>query len=573
MAEDGDEKLPVKVEILSITIDSQITPCLENTPVKTPNWEPGIDLKDGDGSKRPGVFEIFEKESGGPDVSEIVDKKYNKLLVKVRVMALGACKEAILIGELDGIIFSGKIEGTDSSGEIVDFFVFPRDEPTYFKRIWGDMNWILFCDNRRFTVKPPKTRLEIFWIYGYPGQMYKKGVWIEVLRRLDTECLGLQNKSWVIRRIVNYCHSGTGLRYDSYRCASNYGLIYNGGSFNLEAFLEKAHPFCNCFDQAGAIQTLLGALGINVTWKGMNPFGYLCETNLIGRGRCNNPWFLASDRSRPEMLPVNSTKRYGFVSHAFCMWKEGNFDIILDACVGPHYARDIKKSHLTGYKQAYIDISIDASTNLYPNKYFQHPGRLKDMEDLTGVTGIGDVTFSPAEEYFKCLTDKEKERIKEFKEDIKFNDIGKDIPPDEGVVFDWPDPWDWPGLGDTPWARKFKDLRNGIDSAVKEWAFIGVNEYIGIEICVANHIDAAKNRLIIPALSTTVPTIPFKKETQKLGHLSLCWKFPYYTAEEWWYLNVIFKIVTYNPSIDLTPFARWLQKEAEAHVKDKLSEY
>lgn len=101
----SDENTGLTVEILSITVDSQITACFKGKPVKLPNWEPGIDLIDGYGSKRPGVFEMAGKPS------------YKGLKVKVKVKGLSNKKIIKLTGKLAGLRFIALINSDNSTGK------------------------------------------------------------------------------------------------------------------------------------------------------------------------------------------------------------------------------------------------------------------------------------------------------------------------------------------------------------------------------------------------------------------------------------------------------------------------
>jgi hypothetical protein len=597
MPESVDTKFP-EIKIKAVTIDSPITVCRSQVLVIPPHWEPGIDLRDGDGSRRPGVLVIknhSEKIAPEPGMGE----NTGKLVVELEVTGppgLLDLNDAELIGELGGIIFTGpiRVDGGSPPGhhdqknkvkqkvETIKVEVVPREEPVSFKRIRGDMTWQVKCHENKIDIDKglEETRLEIFWIYGYPGKMFKRGVWVEVLRLLDVECFGLKNQGWIIQRIINYCHSGTGLRYDSYLSASYYGLIGSGGAFNLNAYLVKTYPFCNCFDQAGALQTLLGAMGIEVIWVFMDPYGYLRETNLVGRGRCNNPIFLG--RQLPELYPVNLPDRSGFGSHAFCIWEKEKFEIVLDACAGPHFGDNVKKSFISGFKQSYIEESIDGLTSLYnPENFLKRPGRLDDMDkDNEGVTDVHADTYSPFDVRLR-LSPREKDKIEEFAARIGYDQAGKGLLPDEGLVFPWPT-LDLRAVESKTgsWIKTLEDLRIGFDVSVRQWSFIGENESVNIEIYVGNNVETAKNRLTLLALSTTLPHVPHKKKPQaeQMGHLHMYWHTPYYRTECWWYYNVCINVYAFNSAIDLTSLNRsiWEQihdKKNIQDVKKNLEEY
>jgi hypothetical protein len=128
--------------------------------------------------------------------------------------------------------------------------------------------------------------------------------------------------------------------------------------------MERNNPLCNCYDQASAVQVLVGALGVQVAWCFLEPFGYIKPTNLVGVGLCNNPFFGTEERKK--MVPWDSPDRGGFGNHAFA--RTGGSKI-LDACGGPHTGSETSEQ--------YVDASIDAAPSLYGGAF--RPGRASDI--------------------------------------------------------------------------------------------------------------------------------------------------------------------------------------------------
>ena len=568
----------VSAKILSITIDSKITACLGDTPIKLPNWEQGTAQKDGPCSAKPGVFEI---DNGN---------NRNKLKVGLNVTGLTGETEGTLTGtfedpDIGEIIFEGTIEGGTDSTAVRVIDVFPREEPTYFKRIQGNMKWTFSFKNTQgwqVSTDLGETPVEIFWIYGYPGRMYKKGVWIEALRFLYRECYGLKKKEWIILRIVNYCHSGFGLRYNSYLSCPSYGVTYYGGVFDLKAYLARAYPFCNCFDQAGALQTLLGALGIQAHWVQMSPFGYLKNTSLVGRGLINNTDFLGIIRDTgdkitniSELIPRNDPNRGGFGQHAFCIWNDGKYDNVLDACVGPHVGIFYPQLYEEGHKQHYISESIDGMTDLYSQgNHFTTPGRLNYMNtNYAGVIGVHGVTAAPDMYTGNYNSEIQRKIINGLKSEIGFDEIDIDKFLGQGVVFDWKDfPFQLEEIKNNlpKGIRVFENLLCEEGTALREWSFNGLNEYLKIEIYVSNDIKPAKNRLLMFALSNTMTYTPVKKKKSHIGDgdkngwtapgdetqseihkTGFYWHSPYYKIEQWWFFNIYVSLEAYNMPIEM----------------------
>jgi hypothetical protein len=542
----SDENTDLTVEILSITALSQISANLDGKPVKLPNWEPGINIIDGYGSKRPGVLDIT---APGP---------YNSLEVRVKVKGLRDKETRKLSGKLADLTFNAFLTGDNSPGKIgkeMTVHAVPENIPDYFKQASGDMEWFLASEIEPFE----KTRLEIYWIYGYPGIMYKRGVWVEVLRLLTALCTGLTDKEKIIQQIVNYCHAWTPLQYDSKGAAARYAEAYWGGYFELKAFLEQAHLLCNCYDQAGALQTLIGALGIKLTWIYMEPFGFINRTSLIGRGATNNPVFLKN--LTPEIVAENDPNRTQFGAHSFCLReKEDKRQVILDACLGPILA-DVSP-------RQYLEIIIDTTTDLYEKKG-SSPGDIDDMYTCTGIVDIHayDCLVGACEK----LKDKDK-RIKEFKKKIDFESIGAGINADTGVCCNWENPLRCPELEGGKWKIKSRYFHPGCETAAKEWILVRGNEHLKIKVFVSNQgSEGAKNRLLTMAASTALSGIPFEKKTKPhaKGHLHVF----HHRIEIWVYYNVCFLVNGRNASIDLLPVISWLQEQAEQSVVEKLSDH
>lgn len=545
-ARNNDENTGLTVEILSITIDSNVTACLNGKPVTIPNWEQEIDVIDGNGSKRPGVFDMT------------APKRYRNLNLRLKVKGLKNKKKAILTGKLADLTFTTKITGdhtTEIAGKDVIAQAFSQKIPGHFKHALGEMDWFLDNDINPFQT----TRLEMYWIYGPPGIMYKKGVWVEVLRLLASICIRLTDKKKIIQRIVNYCHASTPLQYDSDGGFCGYAEAYWGGCFNLEAFLKQADPRCNCFDQAGALQTLAGALGIELTWINMRPFGFINRACLIGRGETNNPFFLENES--PEIVGRNDHKRSGFGEHSFCLWKKNNeSEVVLDSCLGPILA-DVPIGR-------YLKRNIDSKTNLY--KYRRsRPGTSQDIRKCSGIKDVHALNCTEVECKKFETKDKRKtedKRIKEFKKKINFDSIG--VKSGKNAIMDvhckWKNPLSCPELKNQGWKIKFQCLLSGSDTAAKEWILVRGNEHLKIKIFVSNQgINEAKKRLLTIAQSTAMPEIPFELKTEPaLGNLHVA----YHKIAIWCFHNVCFLVDGSNSSIALHPVTSWLQEQAEKSV-------
>ncbi len=560
------KKSEILAEIRSITVNSRIVPSLNGKPVKVPNWETGVDLKEEQYSKRPGVFEI-----GSPQYKE-------GITVEIIIKGMGPQDTGCLTGEVlcknkkKPITFSGPVKNCDTAQSVT---VLPQPEPESFSRVIGDINWHLEISNGHVVRFPRTTRMEIYWIFHYPAKMYnRRGVWVEALRLLDQICPESETKDGVIRRVVLYCHSKAGVRYDSYFGSCYFTDGGEGGVFKLKAFLEKVIAVCNCYDQAGAVQTLLGAVGIEVDWLYMNPFGFINTTRLVGREKCNNPLFLSEpdDRHVPaKIVPRNDPNRTGFDNHAFCGIKKGRRIVILDACVGPHPGETSP--------QHYLKESIDRETTLYGKGNIPRSGTVKDIRTYPGVLHVDVLGCEIPEEKRSLAPFHEDGRVKEFKERIDFEACGKNPKNEKGVVCDWDESLNkMEEEMQRPELKlgklEFDDFRFGCYAGVLERIYRKNKERLRIEIFVSNKgIEAAKERLLKLATATSMGNIPFRKSPENPGHLCVTADIRGRKKVICVFHNICFLVEAHDSAADVLPVLRRLYAVAQNHVVDNLSDY
>ena len=113
---------------------------------------------------------------------------------------------------------------------------------------------------------------------------------------------------------------------------------------------------CNCYDQAASVHIALGLKpGSQTQLLEMSPFGYIRRTNLIGVGKCNNPFITFTSET---MVTNRDSKRSKFATHAFVGVDDTGHRKIADATAGPHLA--------TENLNQYLSASIDDNRKLYP---------------------------------------------------------------------------------------------------------------------------------------------------------------------------------------------------------------
>jgi len=536
--------MPIK--ITSVTINGGVNLCYGEQPVPIPNWVAGVDVEENHGSRRPGAFLISNPTGNSLDVGLYIDES-------------GIPGPVTLVGTIGDRQFNSAPFTPEPGAVTVS--VLPLRTPSHFLQIQGDIHWRL-DDSDSSTTPLGATRMEIFWLYDRPGGMYKKGAWVEVLRLLADQCYrGLHSREEIITRVVNYCNAGSGLSYDIADSTSHYTQTYWGGGFNLKAFLNKTYPLCICTDLAGLVQVMLAAIGLPADYCYTHPFGFLNDTNLIGRGQINNTYFLGREPA-PEIVPRFSPKRWGFGSHAFCTHGPIGDRRVLDACAGPHVGRETVPQ--------YLETVIDRHPRLYPDprESLRRPAEVTDVYTCTGITDVHSITCRAG--LCKDLQDTD-ERLTRFKQRTGLTDITSITPPGppKYVVCDWLNPATCPSIG-ASWSLGHQSVRGGCQSALKEWHLQRGVERIKINVYVSSGDTVAPaNHLLNTVSSSPLPEIPFQRRVMDpLGHFHVAAQ----QKEFWLYYNVCFLVESNLPHTNLTPICQWLQEQAALHLADTLLE-
>jgi hypothetical protein len=371
-------------EIIEITFRTDIPAARDKAAISPPHWKKGEDpsdawsltstlgLPDAPYSKKAAVYLV--KDGGG---SKDVEVKVN----------VTKCVNVSGTGTLKGTIGSLEISGDCPLAEgehVVGAQI--TEMPDSIQHFRGQINWGMEAPDFG-SVAMTSTLVELFFILGRPLSAYTPGVWVEALRlvclRGPVTGIEKQDGARVVANVTRYCHSVHGMRYDTVRGASSFGVGGLGGTFILTNYLSKASTTVNCYDQAAAVQTLSGAVGVAVGWIFLQPYGFINATNLVGIGTCNNPFF-SSNGSAP-LVGQNDPARTSFWNHAFNEQPPGPLNasyadgFIFDACAGPHAG--------TEHRDAYLTAAIDTTTTGYARAGFA-PGNVDIMQPAVGVTGI-----------------------------------------------------------------------------------------------------------------------------------------------------------------------------------------
>ncbi len=383
----------IEAEIIKVAFHSRTRVAVDQYEVTAPHWSAdNVPFYDQHGY---GVFasNLYGACAKAPAAYSIKDKNYGYFAnVEINVTTLeNISGNAILTGILDGLNLASESEQSLKLGSNV-FRVKIKNPPDCIKWYKGPINWLLEVKSESETKILNSTFVEVFFILDKPAQMYySEGVWAEALRFLcnRVKIMNEKEERAVATLITKYCHERHHLKYDSIIGRSHFGVQHSStGGFKLKKYLEIQSKKANCYDQAAAIQTLCGAVGIQLKWIIMHPFGYIHTKSLLGYGECNNPFF--TDVVDKLLRDPNNTKRRRFNCHAFCNLESamGPVDArgeglgwIYDACTGPYTG---------GTKRQYVWQIIDTKTTLY--KHFGYrPGTAgrPDMQDYHyGVTGL-----------------------------------------------------------------------------------------------------------------------------------------------------------------------------------------
>ncbi len=140
--------------------------------------------------------------------------------------------------------------------------------------------------------------------------------------------------------------------------------------FDLLGYMASFHrsSLVNCYDQAYGVMTFASMLGARPSLAYTELFGYLNEVDLIGVGKCNNPFFATTSMvervvatngtfavvrywpHKSVVCDVDDEERTLFGNHMYVL-DNGN---VFDGCAGPH---------LGGWSRSlYLTNTIDHST-------------------------------------------------------------------------------------------------------------------------------------------------------------------------------------------------------------------
>ncbi|MQT15124.1 hypothetical protein [Segnochrobactrum spirostomi] len=340
-----------------------------------PIWALVGDYVDGIGSRCPAAFRV-----GSADVLQLTWYA-NKAL---------AGKKCTLKGYLAGaeVISTAQITavaGAQTSDARVTAAI------GVLKQLVGDIEWRLIEGTSAPVTLAVRSRIEIYWLLDTPKTMFSAGVWTTVLRRLFPAVDGCDAGA-ARAAVTDACFRNFGRAYDT-DSGAPYFLVGTNG-FKLADYLDPAKTICNCFDQAAAVQVMLGALGLAVTRKKLEPFGFINTTQLVGIGpACNNPFWPITPVKVPN-VPILEKYRTNFIRHSFVGAGAGTATNIYDACGGPALGTETYANYLVTTIDHTAAIYGDPSPNknVYPCKAAGTVAQNVDLSPISSVTMMSYAT-------------------------------------------------------------------------------------------------------------------------------------------------------------------------------------
>jgi len=351
-----DPEKSIEAVVIELEFINCFKDCLNKTTIKPPHWPATIDALSQ--SSKPAVFAFDNKGT-------------QKAKVKIKVTSKGYGGNGKLKGLVKGLEFEGSIPL--SSGEHT-VEVTLKEPPTAVLWIKNKISWGVEATDR--SVLAGNTPVEIFFVFSDPSKMAffsKNGVWVEALRFIISKgkLESIKKDSEAVGYVTAACFSLPNHKYEVQRGGANFG----GGSrtFSLKKYMDGSEGAVNCYDQTYSVIVFSGALGINVDGLFMEPFGYIKAVNLVGWGRCNNPF--PQRKPTKDYLVVNPTdnERQPFGNHMFCEFKVK----IYDACAGP-----VKG---TVDRAGYVTNTID--TTMPANADTGFPGTIANIGSIALIRG------------------------------------------------------------------------------------------------------------------------------------------------------------------------------------------
>jgi hypothetical protein len=514
-----------------------------------------------------------------PDIKKIIKrpvifaaKKTSDFIFEITLKVANLEKEVEydVHGKLfdDRAIFSGSIITKKGGNETITVRVKLNFTPQKFVCVNRQyIEWILVKKGDADSLFKEEIEMEIYFLPHPLPTFIHKGVPIEILRlavkefyknrKQQTAADGLKaqayDNQWTKKECVTTAFWYNPPKYDTFRGSPHFTNVYYVGSdINVTLYINRwyeAHKSScsieNCYDLASIVQYFLFLMGgyqqNEVKWAFMNPFGYLKETNLVGIGQCNNPFY--SSAGNTKIVADDDSKRTAFGNHAFVQLVKENK--ILDGCSGPHYG--------TESPATYVANATDANT---PNPPSVRRGTVNDITYNTGIKSVNKLSSTTERSIMS-----ENKNINDFKKAIGYDTSAENMRSTTAHLHIWESPVRSPELG-KDWKVSYEEVIPGQPETIKYWKLQKFDESLMISIYIASdNGNTAHNRFLNLGSTHTLIESIFEAGPKNLGEYSA----QTYDGSRilWVYRNFVFDVESLNSDVNILEISKWLQESVE----------
>ncbi len=500
---------------------------------------------------------------GTPVVFDINRKDENALEVKISASKpLSGNYTLEALSDNGEVLFAGKVNGDTVIAKATQ-------TPEEFAALRNNtLHWQL-TEGKKDIIPLGTTWIPIYWTNTkeMPPALYRKGINLEALEAIATATKAIhaypydenaslvranaQPVSYYVDSVYNYIPP----RYDVWNGATFFTSLRTDGNKNnitlyynsyIYAHNNQPNSILNCYDTASVLQYLLMSAGYGTQWLFMQPFGYLRQTPLIGRGWCNNPFYAAAGNQ--PVVNVYDQGRTAFGNHAFV--NVTNYGLVADACAGPHRGGETLAQYVTA--------AVDTQ---YPNPPRVPQGTVNNVTAWLGVRYVN--TVNAVKETAGIA------HVAALKKLLKYKEV-KTLKEDKsGVAAKWPDPADCPALHGK-WKTGYEEVVPGSEEVVKLFMLNHGEQSMNIKLhVISGSKELAHNRFFAITGFTEGADPSYEAGPEDLGQYSAVSVNKQYPIVVFLQDNVVMQISCSDPATDIMGLAKWFLQTARKHeVKD-----
>ncbi len=511
------------------------------------------------GLLQPAHAPVWEDKGSSKQKNAVAFDIGSRIPAALQVQLSGIAGDGYLEGVTRGkVLFTGK---TGNSATVDVTCATHPGSVTHWQN--ETIQWQLRFAGKKI-VAAGNTDLDLYWInlLHIPNSIYRKGTPLELIRNM----FPAKNKSTLfsktivslagsVHAIVANVFGNVPPRYDIWYGANYFTTItsWNNITLHYNAYLNAhnnlPNSILNCYDAAAILQYCLGYYSFASYYCFMSPFGYLLQTNLIGRGPCNNPFY---GNGGPAIIGRQNPSRTAFGNHAFLALVSNA--AIVDACAGPHTG--------TEYAAAYVN---NATDSIYPVPPQVQRGTTANIGYYTGVTHVNLIT-SIRSPFANANLEVLKKTVGYSSKAVK-NNAGKLI---AGA---WPNPLKYKALGNK-WRIVHEEIVPGEEEVLKMYMLKNGNKVVMLKIYVSSGGNQlAANRFLTIASLSQKEEFDFEKGGDNSGHYSVIKRNKGGSRFVGHLYNVALEIFSSDSNVDAGELAQWYfdwaAKQLAATAKQK----